>query len=394
VDDVPGGTPPEPPSEPLPPPGAIDVTVPVTLSVAVSDPDGDALEVTFYDAVHGAILGVQSGVPSGTRAGIVWTEPVYGAAYDWYAVVSDGSSVVVSPVWSFLTKPDSDVDGVPDDADNCIADFNPDQANSDGNVSDGGDACDLCPASYDNDCDAWESGSGVMGPAGGTVTNASGMASLSVPPGALPGDVTLSITNDPDVTSGLVMADDTRALRCSYTFTPEGMIFEPVLTLTMHWSEEDAVGVAEEAIDIYWYNPAGSTWESQSATCDMVNNYCQIVIRHFSDYVLGYEQDLSGVGNQGPTPTVLRLWQNEPNPFNPRTTIRFDLPAAGPIRLVVYDLAGRLVRVLVEGEMPAGNHEAVWDGRDASGRSAPSGSYLARLIAGGKVEVVRMGLVR
>ncbi len=83
-----------------------------------------------------------------------------------------------------------------------------------------------------------------------------------------------------------------------------------------------------------------------------------------------------------------------PNPFNPRTTIRFDLPAAGPVRLTVCDLAGRLVRVLVEGEIPAGSHEAVWDGRDASDRAAPSGSYLARLVAGGKVEVVRMGLVR
>ena len=83
-----------------------------------------------------------------------------------------------------------------------------------------------------------------------------------------------------------------------------------------------------------------------------------------------------------------------PNPFNPRITLRFDLPAAGTVRLAVYDIAGRLVRVLVEGERAAGIHEAVWDGRDATGRSAPSGSYLARLVAGGKVEVVGMGLVR
>ena len=64
------------------------------------------------------------------------------------------------------------------------------------------------------------------------------------------------------------------------------------------------------------------------------------------------------------------------------------------MRLAVYDIAGRLIRVLVEGEVAAGSHQAVWDGRDATGRAAPSGSYLARLVAGGKVEVVRMGLVR
>jgi hypothetical protein len=91
---------------------------------------------------------------------------------------------------------------------------------------------------------------------------------------------------------------------------------------------------------------------------------------------------------------VLRLYSAAPNPFNPRTTIRFDLPATGQVRLSVYDVAGRLVRVLVEGERAAGAYEAVWDGRDASGRAVPSGSYLARLAAGGKVEGVRLSLVR
>jgi hypothetical protein len=101
----------------------------------------------------------------------------------------------------------------------------------------------------------------------------------------------------------------------------------------------------------------------------------------------------TGIESQTP-PATCFLAQNVPNPFNPRTTIRFDLPAAGPVRLAVYDVAGRLVRVLVEGERAAGSYEAVWDGRDASGRSAPSGSYLARLVAGGEVEGVRLSLVR
>jgi hypothetical protein len=110
----------------------------------------------------------------------------------------------------------------------------------------------------------------------------------------------------------------------------------------------------------------------------------------WSNEVVGqYPTDVAGT-----QVASLRLHPNHPNPFNPMTTIRFDLPAAGNARLAIYDLAGRLVRVLVEGERPAGSHEAVWDGRDASGRAVPSGSYLARLVAGGKVETVRMGLVR
>ncbi|MHB8080445.1 MAG: FlgD immunoglobulin-like domain containing protein [Candidatus Krumholzibacteriia bacterium] len=83
-----------------------------------------------------------------------------------------------------------------------------------------------------------------------------------------------------------------------------------------------------------------------------------------------------------------------PNPFNPATTIRFDLPAAGRVRLSVYDVAGRLVRTLVDNSLAEGPHEAVWDGRDASGRGVGAGSYFARLLAGGRRETVRMSLVR
>jgi len=83
-----------------------------------------------------------------------------------------------------------------------------------------------------------------------------------------------------------------------------------------------------------------------------------------------------------------------PNPFNPETTLRFDLPVEGRVRLEVYDVAGRLVRTLLDADIPAGSHQAVWDGKDGSGRGMPSGSYFARLSADGRVETVRMGLVR
>ncbi len=96
----------------------------------------------------------------------------------------------------------------------------------------------------------------------------------------------------------------------------------------------------------------------------------------------------------GAAPALLVLRPNAPNPFNPRTTIGFYLPDGGPVRLSVFDVAGRLVRTLVAGSMPRGSHEAVWDGRDSSGRTVASGSYLARLEFGGMVETVRMGLVR
>ncbi len=93
-------------------------------------------------------------------------------------------------------------------------------------------------------------------------------------------------------------------------------------------------------------------------------------------------------------PSVVRLSQNRPNPFNPLTTIHFELPAGGSVRLSIYDLGGRLIKELANGVYPAGGHEARWDGRDAAGRAVASGSYVARLEAGGLRDSMRMTLVR
>ena len=79
-------------------------------------------------------------------------------------------------------------------------------------------------------------------------------------------------------------------------------------------------------------------------------------------------------------PAALRLIGAYPNPFNPLTTIGCDLPAATHVRLAVYDQRGRLVRVLVDGRLPAGHHDLPWDGRDARGQPAASGTYVARLV--------------
>ena len=97
-----------------------------------------------------------------------------------------------------------------------------------------------------------------------------------------------------------------------------------------------------------------------------------------------------------PVPVIaeLRLHPNRPNPFNPRTTLAFDLPRESRVRLAVFDLAGRLVRTLVDGDLPAGAYEQVWDGADGDGRAMPSGTYVARLEAQGKVETRQLSLVR
>ncbi len=82
---------------------------------------------------------------------------------------------------------------------------------------------------------------------------------------------------------------------------------------------------------------------------------------------------------------VYTLKQNVPNPFNPATRIAYTVPAAAVVTLKVYNLAGQLVRTLVDGPSSAGGHEVIWDGRDDAGQSVASGTYFYELRADGEL---------
>ncbi len=90
-----------------------------------------------------------------------------------------------------------------------------------------------------------------------------------------------------------------------------------------------------------------------------------------------------------------RLHPCYPNPFNPSTTISYELPGAGAVDLKIYDVAGRLVKSLMDREhIKAGRHEVTWNGRDESGRSVSTGIYLYTLNAEGFSKTRRLALVK
>jgi hypothetical protein len=93
-------------------------------------------------------------------------------------------------------------------------------------------------------------------------------------------------------------------------------------------------------------------------------------------------------------PEAFYLSQNYPNPFNPTTRITFGLKEPAAVSLRIYDAAGRLVRVLVAGNRPAGNYSELWDGRDNGGRAVASGIYFYRLDAGSFSQTRKMALLR
>lgn len=100
--------------------------------------------------------------------------------------------------------------------------------------------------------------------------------------------------------------------------------------------------------------------------------------------------ELSGLsvtlsGKEGGTimlPKEFALRQNAPNPFNPTTSIAYDLPKATNVRLDIFNVLGQKVVTLVDGFQNAGTQNVIWDGRDQSGSSVASGIYFYRISAG------------
>jgi hypothetical protein len=94
--------------------------------------------------------------------------------------------------------------------------------------------------------------------------------------------------------------------------------------------------------------------------------------------------------------TLDRLWMDAafPNPARDRTRFAFGLAASATVRLAVYDVSGRTLRVLVDEERHAGQHVVAWDGRDDQGRMIPSGTYFCRLDSRGRLLTQKITIMR
>ena len=105
-----------------------------------------------------------------------------------------------------------------------------------------------------------------------------------------------------------------------------------------------------------------------------------------------FTYNVVGVGISGNTneiPVEFKLYNNYPNPFNPATKIKFDLPNVSNVKLFVYDILGREVSRIIDGELKAGKYEA-----DFNASNLPSGVYFYRLITGGFTDTKKMLLIK
>lgn len=169
------------------------------------------------------------------------------------------------------------------------------------------------------------------------------------------------------------------------------------MPLTAEWQTFELIHVFEELdrIDGLW--PAVETaWNLEESSYKVqFDNILHAV--NGSDWTL-FENGGSPTGMEDEVPVSppverMSLAQNAPNPFNPSTLIRYELPAAGSVSLRIYDLAGNHIETLAEGPQAAGKHSARWNGT-ARGRAVPSGVYLYRLETEVEALTRRMTLVK
>lgn len=190
-------------------------------------------------------------------------------------------------------------------------------------------------------------------------------------------DPTATIHNSYIIDDVLLAAYYTSGVRALDLTLP----FAPVLLDEYDTTPLVGEGIFQGAWGIYPFSPAGHIFVS-----DRSNGL----------FVFDLEDVSTAVASQ-PTPdwsAPYNLAQNEPNPFNPVTTIRYRIPEAAAAELDIFDVRGCLVRRLVSEVQSGGNHEVVWDGRDERGTRLASGVYYYRLQSGTFEQTKRLVLLK
>jgi hypothetical protein len=138
-------------------------------------------------------------------------------------------------------------------------------------------------------------------------------------------------------------------------------------------------------VDTTWTDPVPEGWRYyyKTTTLDYVGNESEA----------SSPTTVTGAG-PGVTPETTYLYQNVPNPFNPSTEIRFDIPRRMNVRLEVFNVRGQRIRVLASGELDPGRKSYYWRGRDDGGNSVASGVYFYRLETSDYSQTRKMILLR
>jgi len=168
--------------------------------------------------------------------------------------------------------------------------------------------------------------------------------------------------------------------------------FTGAIEICIHYDESILVG-PESALRVMHYDDFSNTWIDVTSNLDTLANILCGTTTSLSPFVIAQPTQTTDVDDKAPS--AFALHQCAPNPFNPSTTIRYDVPRNGErVSIAVFDVAGRRIRTLVDDVQPAGTRSTSWDGRDERGQQVASGVYFYRMIAGQFVQTRKMVLLK
>jgi len=121
-----------------------------------------------------------------------------------------------------------------------------------------------------------------------------------------------------------------------------------------------------------------------------------LIVPNFNNHTVDFKEltNLSSAEEYLTIPNEFSLHQNFPNPFNPNTTIFYDLSRESNVKITVFDLLGREVVTLINQIEPAGNWSVNWDGRDYTGNLVNAGIYIYQIEADGFMQTKKMVLLK
>ncbi len=361
-----------------------------------------------HDGIHGIVTGSDTGLPLDAtvtvtnNAKAVHTDPAHG---DYYKLLDTGTYELTFSAPGYLNKTVSGVSttwGTPTVLDVVLDPMGPTETLT------------LFSSDFETGIGDWSGSWGLASPA----TGYNSANSLNDSPGANYPDNT---TNIMTMTSGVDLSDP-ELLTGTLTFwaqwdiesgydacflegsTNGGTSWFPVETDHTHPSGGQGV---QTPSGTPVFDGVQNGWILNTVDLTQVLGQSDLLLR----FRLASDSSVNGLGfffddfvievlrpDQGsPVPGVpvpmaaVSAW---PNPFNPSTTIAFTLPSAGPVRVTIHDLQGRLVRTLVQETLPTGKYTRRWDGRTDGGESVASGLYFARMIGGDATAVAKLTLLK
>ncbi len=218
------------------------------------------------------------------------------------------------------------------------------------------------------------------------IVETSGTAVISVDPTSI--DDTLSV-NDPPVVRTLNIYNSGDAILVGAIIdsieSGDGWLSVPLSTFAVNPGDSFSVGIVINAVGL----APGNTYNAMLKVVSNATNLPTVEIP-ISLTVIGP----TGIGTENNLPSHFALYDNYPNPFNPSTTIAFDVPKASLVKITIYNLVGQKVRELKNEILSAGHYSVVWDGHDDIGTRVGSGIYLVEMNADGFRSVKKMVLIK